>query len=196
MRKMPILTHTLAVALTMGVMAQSACARPADEAAGEAQASQESRLRPEGPQILQATPADTLSRARLAAPQACPRDMNGTINAAISATIGAVRGNNSAALLKLISPSGVTIGAEGRQISYATVSAQFAAKTGVYCDLFTCQGRAGAMRGLFAPGKTDTSVDTRNGLASVFINANTDKELDLSFKWVNCGWVITAMGGA
>jgi hypothetical protein len=42
----------------------------------------------------------------------------------------------------------------------------------------------------------DKSMDVKHGVASVFINANSNDELDLSFKWSaeQCRWELNGAG--
>ncbi|WP_209724132.1 hypothetical protein [Asticcacaulis solisilvae] len=125
----------------------------------------------------------------------CDRNYDASLKRAVSSTISAVAGNNPSALLNLISPDGVTIGAEGAFVSRADLASQFAAKTGYYCDIFSCGGKAGVMRRFFRNGPTDAQLDERNLRATVFINANTNDELQLSFRYsTQCRWEVTGIG--
>ncbi len=118
------------------------------------------------------------------------------VDAAIAATITAVKTNNSAALLAQMSRDGVAFGTDGPLIAYATLSSQFANKTGRYCDLFACGTKTARLRRLFVAGQMNTQVDAVHGLAAVFINGNTNDELDLSYKLntKTCQWELTGIG--
>lgn len=125
----------------------------------------------------------------------CDRNYAASLNRAVDSTLSAVANGNSGALLNMISREGVSIGSDGEFLPYEEVSAQFKARTGRYCDLFTCGGRAGPLKRLFVRGKIDTQLDTRNLLGTVFINANTNDELQLSYKYTTqCKWEITGIG--
>lgn len=125
----------------------------------------------------------------------CDRNYDASLKRAVSSTLSAVSANNPSALLNLISPEGVTIGAEGAFVSHAALSSQFASKTGYYCDLFSCGNKAGQLRRFFRSGPTDAQLDERNLRATVFVNANTNDELQLSFGYTaRCKWEITGIG--
>lgn len=127
--------------------------------------------------------------------QTCDRNYDASLKRTVSSTISAVSGNNPAALLNLISHDGVTIGADGAFVSHAALSSQFANKTGYYCDLFSCGNKAGPLRHFFRSGPTDAQLDERNLRATVFVNANTNDELQLSFSYTTrCKWEITGIG--
>ncbi len=125
----------------------------------------------------------------------CDRNYDASLKRTVASTLSAVSGNNPTALLSLVSPDGVTIGADGAFVSHAALSSQFAAKTGYYCDLFSCGGKAGQLRHFFRSGPTDAQLDERNLRATVFVNANTNDELQLSFSYsTRCKWEITGIG--
>ncbi|MEI9905973.1 MAG: hypothetical protein WDN06_20260 [Asticcacaulis sp.] len=120
----------------------------------------------------------------------CSRDPASAIDGAIAITLGAVRGNDASALLNQIGSDGVDINGT---VSPDGLAQQFANHTGRFCDLFACGGREGDMHHLFHSGPTDKQVDAANGRASVFVNANTNDEVDLSYKWSGCKWWLTAI---
>ncbi len=125
----------------------------------------------------------------------CDRNYDASLDRAIGATISAVAGNNPGALLSQMSRDGVAFGTDGPLLSYADLSSQFSAKTGRYCDLFACGGKAGDLRRLFVRGKIDKQIDTQRAVASVFINANSNDELDLSYRFTTqCKWELTGLG--
>lgn len=128
--------------------------------------------------------------ATSAADTACSRDPASAIDAAVAVTLGAVRGNDAQALLNQIGPDGIDI--NGR-VSPDGLAKQFASRTGRFCDLFACGGRDGDMHRLFHSGPMDKQVDAQNGRASVFVNANTNDEVDLSYKWSGCKWWLTGI---
>ena len=118
-----------------------------------------------------------------------------SLDRAISQTLGAVRGNDANALLDQVSRSGVAFGADGPTVSYKTLSSDFAGRTGRYCDLFSCNGQDGPLHHLFEMGEIGKSLDANHGLAGVTINANTNDELDLSYKFTaDCRWELTGIG--
>ncbi len=125
----------------------------------------------------------------------CDRNYQASLDKAVSATISAVSGNNPAALLNQVGDEGLSFNTDGATVSYDALAAQFSSKTGRYCDLFTCGGKAGDLHRLFKRGKIDTQLDPAHGTASVFINANTNDELDLSYRFTTkCKWELTALG--
>ena len=125
----------------------------------------------------------------------CDRNYDASLDRAIATTLSAVAGNNPSALLGQMSRDGVAFGTDGPLLSYAELSSQFSAKTGRYCDLFACGGKAGGMHRLFVKGKIDKQIDPAHGVASVFINANSNDELDLSYRFTTqCKWELTGLG--
>ena len=164
------------------LLSQQACAKEPSRASSDdtsrAAASSRSDSRP------------LAAMGRAASDGACSRDPASAIDGAVARTLGAVSGNDADALLNQMSPDGVDI--NGR-VSYDGLSQQFANRTGRYCDLFSCGGREGDMHRLFHPGPVDKQVDVANGRASVFVNANTNDEVDLSYKWSDCKWWLTAI---
>ena len=134
--------------------------------------------------------------ALAAKPVACdPARMAPALDQAVATTLTSVRRLDAAALLAQMSPSGVAFG-QGEVVPMAVLKADFSHRSGHYCDLFVCKGKAGPMMHLFTGGKTDKSVDARHGRASVVLNGNSQNELDLSYAWsVQCQWQLTAMGG-
>lgn len=144
--------------------------------------------------VIMAVPLAALTLLTSACAQTCTAD-DVSLDRAIVATLGAVRGNDAAALLGQMSPDGVAFGTDGPLVSYKTLSANFAGRTGRYCDLFNCGGQEGDMHRLFEMGQIDKSLDAKHGLAGVTINANTNDELDLSYKWSDqCRWELTGIG--
>jgi len=119
-----------------------------------------------------------------------------SLDRAVAATIGAVRGNDPMAFMAQVSRDGLALGTDGPLVSMQALASQFSNRTGRYCDLFSCGGRDGDMHGKFQMGPMDKSIDVKHGVASVFINANTNDELDLSFKWstAQCRWELTGAG--
>lgn len=135
-----------------------------------------------------------LALAVMAQPaQACP-DPAAALDAALAATIAAVRGGDAQALLGRMSAEGVSFGPDAPPTPLAVLRAQFADRGGRYCDVFACNGVEGALHRRFVTGRTDKSVDARRGLALVFINANTDDELDLSYRLgAGCRWELNGI---
>ncbi len=162
------------------LISQSACARPSDRPAPARLAARDD-----------ARPVTALASASPADAVACTRDAASLLDAAIARTLGAVRGNDGEALLDQIGSDGLDING---QVSRDSLSSQFSHHTGRYCDLFSCNGREGDMHRLFHSGPTDKQVDAIRGRASVFINANTNDELDLSYRFgEDCRWQLTAI---
>ncbi len=120
----------------------------------------------------------------------CSRDLAAALDGAIAETLGAVRSNDPDALLNQIDSGGLDINGT---VSRDGLARQFAGRTGRYCDLFSCGGKEGGMHHMFHAGPADKQVDAANGRASVFLNANTNDELDLSYKWASCKWWLTAI---
>ncbi len=119
-----------------------------------------------------------------------------SLDKAVAETLTDVKSDNSAALLKQMSHLGVAFGSEGELVPYPVLSEMFTKKTGHYCDLFTCKGKVGGLHALFGSGPMSKSIDTKHNRASVTLNANTQKELDLSYVYTpQCTWELTAIGG-
>ncbi len=136
--------------------------------------------------------AMTLLTSACAAP--CTAD-DASLDRAVSATLAAVRSNNAGALLDQMSDDGVAFGTDGPLASLKSLSADFAGRSGRYCDLFSCGGQEGNLHRLFEMGQIDKSLDAKHGLAGVTINANSNDELDLSYKFTaQCRWELTGIG--
>ena len=180
------LTLLAATALAGLLMTQQACARqPADKPSADAEDSSRSPERDDVRQIL------TVRQDTPAAGGSCSTDPKAALDRTVSATIKAVSNSDANAFLNLIGPDGVDLSGA---ISHDKLARDFAAKTGRYCDLFSCAGKAGNLHGKFHDGPTDTQYDAKNKRAAVFINANTNDELDLSYKWgAACRWELTAI---
>lgn len=119
-----------------------------------------------------------------------------SLDRAVAETLTNVRSDNAAGLLKQMSHLGVAFGQEGELVPYPLLSEMFSKKTGRYCDLFSCKGKAGNLHDLFGGGPMNKTIDTRHNRASVALNANTQKELDLSYAYTSqCTWELTAIGG-
>ena len=125
----------------------------------------------------------------------CDRNYDVSLTKAVAATVAAVATDNAPALLNQFSPDGVAFGTDGPLVSLAALREQFTARSGKYCDLFTCGAKPGQLRRLFVMGHVDKQIDAAHGLASVVINANTNDELDLSYRFTgDCKWQITGIG--
>ena len=125
----------------------------------------------------------------------CDRNYDASLTKALGATVAAVAGNKPDALLAQISPDGVAFGTDGPLVSLVALKAQFAQKTGRFCDLFPCGAKPAPWKRLFVLGKIDKQIDAAHGLASIVINANSQDELDLSYKFTTqCKWEITGIG--
>ncbi|MGZ3298261.1 MAG: hypothetical protein ACXU8O_04555 [Asticcacaulis sp.] len=125
-----------------------------------------------------------------------PAGMAPSLDAVVGQTLTYVRSGNAAALLGQMSQAGVAFGGEGPAVPYPVLSEMFAHKAGRYCDLFVCGGRAGKLNGLFNSGKTTKAIDAKHNLATVTLNANTQKELDLGYAWTaQCRWELTSISG-
>jgi len=125
----------------------------------------------------------------------CDRNYDASLTKAVAATVAAVAGNKPDVLLSQISRDGVAFGTDGPLVSFVALRDQFAQKTGRFCDLFECGAKPAPWKRLFVMGKIDKQIDTAHGLASVFINANSQDELDLSYKFTTqCKWEITGIG--
>ncbi len=125
----------------------------------------------------------------------CDRNYDASLAKAVAATVAAVAGNKPDALLAQISHDGVAFGTDGPLVSYVALQDQFQQKTGRFCDLFECGARPAPWKRLFVLGRIDKQIDAAHGMASVFINANSQDELDLSYKFTTqCRWEITGIG--
>lgn len=135
----------------------------------------------------------TLAALGPASAQTCARDSAAELDSAITRTISAVQGGDAQALLGLISDDGLTFNPEGDQVVFRSLQNDFSNSTGVYCRFFTCAGQRGALGTKFRRGQIDTQIDSRNGLATVFINANTNDELHLNYSLRGCTWELTGV---
>ena len=136
-----------------------------------------------------------LSLPACAQPAACARDMASSLDGAVSATLKAVSNNDPDALLKLVSDEGVSFGSDGAQVAYRTLQSDFASKTGRYCDLYACNEVEGDLHHLFVDGLSDASLDDAHGLATIYIKANSNDELALTYQWTDCRWELTGIAG-
>jgi hypothetical protein len=118
-----------------------------------------------------------------------------SLDQALARTLTSVRSGNGNALLAQMSRAGVAFGSEGGIVPYAALSDQFSRKSGHYCDLFACGGRTGKLNALFNGGKTDKSIDLKHNRATVVLNGNTQRELDLGYAYTpQCAWELTSIG--
>ncbi len=126
----------------------------------------------------------------------CPAaQLQPSLDKALAQTLTSVRGGNGSSLLAQMSRGGVAFGAEGGIVPYPALADQFAKKTGHYCDFFVCKGKAGALNPLFTGGKTDKNIDLKHNRATVVLNGNTQKELDLGYAYTpQCTWELTSIG--
>ncbi len=135
-----------------------------------------------------------LSVVTPASAQTCRPPTLASLDKAIATTVATIKSNDAPGLLQSFSPEGVLFSIEGEAVSLKNLSEQFAAKSGRYCDLFTCKGRTGVLRRKFLGTKINRQLDAKHGLASVFINANSTDELDLSYKFTrHCTWVLSGI---
>lgn len=173
---MRIISVIAALAL---VLTQQACAREPSHASA--------------PEPVAAVAVSEVASSSATAPKPlaqCTANPAATIDSAIAATLAAVKNNKPADLLAQLAPDGVDINGK---VLKAALSREFTARSGHYCDLFACSGKDGPLHRLFKDGKIDKQVDVKNGRASVFVNANSNDELDLSYKWSGCKWWLTAI---
>ncbi len=125
----------------------------------------------------------------------CDRNYDASLAKAVAATVAAVAGDRPDALLAQVSRDGVAFGTDGPLVSFVALQSQFSSKSGRFCDLFACGTTQAPWKRLFVMGKIDKQIDPLHGLASVFINANSNDELDLSYKFTTqCKWEITGIG--
>lgn len=144
--------------------------------------------------LLALAPLAAMTLLTTACAATCAPD-DASLDRAISQTLGAVRGNDANAFLAQLSDRGVAFGSDGDVVSYKDLSADFAGRTGRYCDLFSCNGQEGPLHHLFQMGEIGKALDTDHGLASVSIDANTNDELDLNYRFTaDCRWEITGIG--
>ncbi|EGF89743.1 hypothetical protein ABI_41660 [Asticcacaulis biprosthecium C19] len=135
----------------------------------------------------------TLAILGQASAQTCPRDATAELDMAVAQTLTAVQNGDAGTLLSVISDDGVAFNPEGEEVGYRALQTQFSNKSGRYCALFTCNGQRGALGAKFHRGTIDKQIDSRNGRATVFINANTNDELQLHYKLRNCRWELTGV---
>ncbi|ESQ74668.1 hypothetical protein ABAC402_12985 [Asticcacaulis sp. AC402] len=135
----------------------------------------------------------TLALLGQASAQTCPRAAAAELDSAIAQTLAAVQSGDAEGLLGVISDDGVAFNPEGSQVGYRALQAEFSNKSGRFCALFTCNGQRGALGTKFQRGQIDKQIDERRGLATVFINANTNDELQLHYKLRNCRWELTGV---
>lgn len=122
----------------------------------------------------------------------CARAPAAELDSAIAQTIAAVQSGNAPAFLNLISDDGVSL-PEGGKIAFRSLQSQFDGKSGAFCTLFGCPGKPATLGGKFKRGQIDKQIDEKHGLATVFINANTNDELDLNYKLRDCRWELTGI---
>lgn len=129
--------------------------------------------------------------------QTCP-DPATTIDQAVNKAQSALRGNDATAFMSLIGADGLTLGSEGMAMGRDELGGELKARNGVYCDLFTCGGKAGRLKQLITKGPTSTRMNkARNGnvFAIVTINrGHATDEVELHFAFVNCRWELMAIG--
>ncbi|ESQ88235.1 hypothetical protein ABAC460_16375 [Asticcacaulis sp. AC460] len=135
----------------------------------------------------------TLALLGQASAQTCPRDAAAELDAAVAQTLAAVQSGDATALLAVVSDDGLAFNPEGEEVGYRALQTQFTNKSGRFCALFTCNGQRGALGAKFHRGPIDKQIDSRNGLATVFVNANTNDELQLNYRLRNCRWELTGV---
>ncbi|MDC7682207.1 hypothetical protein PQU92_02900 [Asticcacaulis sp. BYS171W] len=129
--------------------------------------------------------------------QTCPNPAAG-LDQAVAKMQTAVKGSDANGFLALIGTQGLMMGAEGPQATKASLSADFKAKKGAYCELFTCGGKAGRLKTLLsAPNPAKRLNTARNGNVFGIVTLNRGhptNEAELSFALVSCKWELTAIG--
>ena len=123
----------------------------------------------------------------------CARDPAVELDGTIARTVAAVQRGDAAGFLNLVSDDGIALNPEGGQVGFRSLQSQFDSKSGAYCALFICAGKPGELGARFKPGPVDKQIDVKHGLATVFINANTNDELDLNYKLNDCRWELTGI---
>lgn len=133
----------------------------------------------------------------VASAQTCPNPA-ASLDQAVAKTQSAVRGNDAAAFLTLVGTQGLLLGSEGPQVTKAQLSADFKAKTGAYCELFMCAGKAGRLKKLLsAPNPSKRLNTARNGNVFGIVTlsrGHATDETELSYALVSCRWELTAIG--
>ncbi|ESQ76509.1 hypothetical protein [Asticcacaulis sp. YBE204] len=129
--------------------------------------------------------------------QTCPNP-TATLDQAVAKTQAAVKSNDATAFLTLVGSQGLMLGSEGPQASKAQLSADFKAKKGAYCELFTCAGKVGRLKKLLSvpnPAKRLNTARNGNvfGIVTLSRGHATD-EVELSYALVSCKWELTAIG--
>ena len=118
-----------------------------------------------------------------------------SLDQALARTLTTVRIGNASALLAQMSRDGVAFGSQGGIVPYAALADQFAGRRGHYCDLFACGAGAGRLNALFNGGKTQKAIDLKRSRATVVLNGNSPKELDLGYAYTaQCQWELTSIG--
>jgi hypothetical protein len=127
--------------------------------------------------------------------QTCDQNYDASLTRAFANTVSAVRSNDAYGFLALVSPDGLTIGADGANIPYTSLKTQFVGKSGAYCDIFACNGRIGIVGRAITLIGAQRQIDTRHATALVIVGANTDNELLFSYKFfTSCRWELNAIG--
>ena len=146
---------------------------------------------------LGATISITTAHAQTLVPdqsQACQTASLASLDAAIAGTLAAFRSGNAKALLSQFDPRGVQFGSDGQFVSLKALKEDFSRHTGLYCALFTCEGKAGRLGLKGSATRIDRQIDLKHGLGSAFINANSQEELELSYRLTpQCRWVLNGV---
>lgn len=148
--------------------------------------------------LIAATCAMALMVAATPSLAVCTGDYNAPLDAAVTKVIGAVRGDDPAALLELIGSQGLTIGQEGEAISKSQLAAEFQAKTNRYCDFFACAGKRPFLRPLILGAGQRKSVSVVGGRVFAVVTiapGSGTAETELHFVYTDqCKWELTAIG--
>lgn len=120
-----------------------------------------------------------------------------TLDRAISQTRDAVRSGRTPDFLTLIGPEGLTIGSEGGALSQTDLATELNNRQGLYCDLFSCNGRKGRLNNLMTSGNASKVISkARNGdvFAVVTLHrGHATDETELHYAYVDCRWQLLAI---
>ncbi|MBW8881026.1 MAG: hypothetical protein JF615_06240 [Asticcacaulis sp.] len=115
------------------------------------------------------------------------------LDTAISRTIAAVQAGDPKAFLELVSEDGLSFGPDSGPVGFRELQTRFDGKSGPFCALFGCAGKPASLGPKFKRGAIDKQIDLPHGLATVFLNANTNDELDLNYRLRGCRWELTGI---
>lgn len=127
--------------------------------------------------------------------QTCDQNYDASLTRAFANTVTVIRSGDAQGFLDIVSPDGLTVGADGANVPYATLKSHFSNRSGVYCEVFSCSGKSGVINRNITLIGAQKQIDTKHGTALIIIAANTNNELMLSYKFTtSCKWELNAIG--